>query len=119
MRYVEECEWRQLFCYGDERARERGIDPKEVAGLVEQHWGQGRPTTAVSAVTDINVAVSSLALPVNKRMVPSLALRGQVPGVPVPVHPGRGFRGLDAPVRLGSGTCSTGDNLTLERRQTH
>ena len=37
LRYIEECEWRQLLRYGEERARERGIGPEDVAGLVEQY----------------------------------------------------------------------------------
>ena len=36
-RYIEECEWRQLLQYGDERAREQGIGPEDVAGLVEEY----------------------------------------------------------------------------------
>ena len=36
-RYVEECEWRQLLQYGEERAREKGIGPEDVAGLVEEY----------------------------------------------------------------------------------
>ena len=35
LRYIEECEWRQLLQYGEERAREKGIGPEDVAGLVE------------------------------------------------------------------------------------
>ena len=37
LRYIEECEWRQLLQYGEERARERGIGPEDVAGLVEEY----------------------------------------------------------------------------------
>ena len=37
LRYIEECEWRQLLQYGEERARERGIGPKDVSGLVEEY----------------------------------------------------------------------------------
>lgn len=36
IRYIEECEWRQLLRYGEERARERGLGPEDVAGLVEE-----------------------------------------------------------------------------------
>ena len=36
-RYVEECEWRQLLQYGEERAREKGIGSEDVAGLVEEY----------------------------------------------------------------------------------
>lgn len=37
VRYIQECEWRQLLRYGEERARERGIGPEDVAGLVEDY----------------------------------------------------------------------------------
>ena len=37
LRYIEECEWRQLLQYGEERAREKGISPEDVAGLVEEY----------------------------------------------------------------------------------
>ena len=45
LRYMEECEWRQLLRYGEERAREKGIGPEEVADLVEEYRaevGSGR-----------------------------------------------------------------------------
>ena len=37
IRYIEECEWRQLLQYGEERARAQGIGPEDVAGLVEEY----------------------------------------------------------------------------------
>ena len=37
IRYMEECEWRQLLQYGEERARAQGIGPEDVAGLVEEY----------------------------------------------------------------------------------
>ena len=37
LRYIEECEWRQLLQYGEERARAQRIDPEDVAGLVEEY----------------------------------------------------------------------------------
>ena len=37
LRYIEECEWRRLLQYGEERARARGIDPEDVAGLEEEY----------------------------------------------------------------------------------
>ena len=37
LRYIEECEWRRLLQYGEERAREKGIGPEDVAGLVEEY----------------------------------------------------------------------------------
>ena len=36
-RYIEECEWRQLLQYGEERAREQGIGPEDVSDLVEEY----------------------------------------------------------------------------------
>ena len=37
LRYIQECEWRQLLEYGEEKARERGIDPEDVSPLVEEY----------------------------------------------------------------------------------
>ena len=37
LRYIEECEWRELLQYGEERAREKGIGPEDVADLVEEY----------------------------------------------------------------------------------
>ena len=37
LRYMEECEWRQLLRYGEGMAREKGIGPEDVAGLVEEY----------------------------------------------------------------------------------
>ena len=37
LRYIEECEWRQLLQYGERRAREKGIGPEDVAPLVEEY----------------------------------------------------------------------------------
>ena len=37
LRYIEECEWRQLLRYGEQKAREKGIGPEDVAGLVEEY----------------------------------------------------------------------------------
>ena len=46
LRYIEECEWRQLLQYGEERARERGIGPGDVAGLLEEYRAEvGEPRT--------------------------------------------------------------------------
>ena len=36
LRYIEECEWRQLLRYGEERAREQGVGPEDVSRLVEE-----------------------------------------------------------------------------------
>ena len=37
LRYIEECEWRQLLQYGEQRSREQGLGPEDVALLVEEH----------------------------------------------------------------------------------
>ena len=37
LRYIEECEWRSLLQYGEQRAREKGIGPEDVAPLVEEY----------------------------------------------------------------------------------
>lgn len=37
LRYMEECEWRQLLQYGEAKAREKGIGPEDVARLVEEY----------------------------------------------------------------------------------
>ena len=36
LRYIEECEWRQLLQYGERRTREKGIGPEDVGLLVEE-----------------------------------------------------------------------------------
>ncbi len=37
LRYMEECEWKQLLQYGEERARQKGIGPEDVSRLVEEY----------------------------------------------------------------------------------
>lgn len=37
LRYIQECEWRQLLQYGEARARAKGIRPEDVAGLVDDY----------------------------------------------------------------------------------
>ena len=37
LRYIEECEWRQLLHYGEARSRAQGIGLEDVAGLVEEY----------------------------------------------------------------------------------
>ena len=37
LRYIEECEWRQLLQYGEEKARGKGIGPEDVSRLVEEY----------------------------------------------------------------------------------
>ena len=36
-RYIEECEWRRLLDYGEQRARDLNIDADEVVPLVEEY----------------------------------------------------------------------------------
>ena len=37
LRYIEECEWRQLLQYGEKQARGKGIGPEDVAPLMEEY----------------------------------------------------------------------------------
>ena len=37
LRYIQECEWRQLLQYGENRARAKAIAPKDVATLVDEY----------------------------------------------------------------------------------
>ena len=37
LRYLEECEWRSLLDYGEQRAREQGRGPEDVGPLVEEY----------------------------------------------------------------------------------
>ena len=37
LRYIEECEWRQMLRYGEQRAKEKGLGPEDVARLVEEY----------------------------------------------------------------------------------
>ena len=37
LRYIEECEWRQVLRYGEGRAREKGLGPEDVSDLVEEY----------------------------------------------------------------------------------
>ena len=36
LRYIEESEWRQVLDYGERRSREQGIEPADVAPLVDE-----------------------------------------------------------------------------------
>ena len=44
LRYIEECEWRQLLQYGEERTRSKGIGPEDVAGLLEEYRAEVSPS---------------------------------------------------------------------------
>ena len=77
LRYIEECEWRQLLQYGEERAREKGIGPEDVAGLVEEYRAEVSLHPYMRVVLDTNVIVSGLNFPGNERLVLELALRGR------------------------------------------
>lgn len=46
LRYIEECEWRQLLQYGERQARERGIGPEDVASLVEEYRAETASSSA-------------------------------------------------------------------------
>ena len=46
VRYIEECEWRQLLRYGEDRARDRGIGPEDVADLVEEYRAEAARSQA-------------------------------------------------------------------------
>ena len=46
LRYIEECEWRQLLRYGEERARERGVGPEDVSRLVEEYRAEAETSPA-------------------------------------------------------------------------
>ena len=37
LRYIEECEWRELLRYGEKRAKEQSISPEDVTSLVEEY----------------------------------------------------------------------------------
>ena len=37
LRYIQECEWRQLLQYGEAKARAKGIGSEDVAGLLDEH----------------------------------------------------------------------------------
>lgn len=37
LRYIEECEWRQLLQYGQERTRAQGLGPEDVGAIVEEY----------------------------------------------------------------------------------
>ena len=43
-RYVVACEWRELFRYGEERARALGIKPEDVMDLVEEYRAETNAT---------------------------------------------------------------------------
>ncbi|MCY3505568.1 MAG: ribbon-helix-helix domain-containing protein [Chloroflexi bacterium] len=44
LRYLEECEWRSLLTYGEQRAREQGLGPEDVGPLVEEYRTEASPT---------------------------------------------------------------------------
>ena len=77
LRYIEECEWRQLLHYGEKTARSQGIGPEDVTGLVEEYRAEGRPFPGMRVVFDTNVIVSALNFPGNERLVLELAMRGR------------------------------------------
>ena len=44
LRYLEECEWRQLFQYGEQRARALGLGPEDVSPLVQEYRAEVGPS---------------------------------------------------------------------------
>ena len=46
LRYIQECEWRELLRYGEQNARERGIGPEDVGSLVEEYRAETDPVKA-------------------------------------------------------------------------
>lgn len=42
-RHAEECEWQELLRYGEARAREQGIKPEDVVGLVKKYRTENGP----------------------------------------------------------------------------
>ena len=44
LRYIEECEWRQLFQCGEQRTRALGIGPEDVSPLVEEYRAEVGPS---------------------------------------------------------------------------
>ncbi len=46
LRYIEECEWRDLFRYGEQTARKLGIVADDVSSLVEEYRAEGYSTQA-------------------------------------------------------------------------
>ena len=46
LRYIQECEWRELLRYGEQKAREQGIGPEDVGSLVEEHRAETDPVKA-------------------------------------------------------------------------
>lgn len=43
LRYIEECEWRELIQYGERRAKALDIGPEHVSLLVEEYRADIRP----------------------------------------------------------------------------
>ena len=77
LRYIEECEWRQLLQYGEERARAQGIGPEGRGCPGGRVPGRSGPVPNVRVVLDTNVVISALNFPGNERLVLELALRGR------------------------------------------
>ena len=46
LRYIEECEWRELFTYGEQTARKLGIVADDVSSLVEEYRAETNSTQA-------------------------------------------------------------------------
>jgi predicted DNA-binding protein len=46
LRYIEECEWKQLLRYGEQRARATGIGPDDVGVLIGEYRAEEDPGRA-------------------------------------------------------------------------
>ncbi len=53
VRYIEECEWRRLLKYGEQQAKNLGIDVDKVAPLVEEYRAEAG-TSEVHVIVDAN-----------------------------------------------------------------
>ena len=91
LQYIEECEWRQLLQYGEERARARGIGPEDVSGLVEstgprwaspEHEG-GSGANVIVPLLDVAPAQLRSLRPTHQG-VPHGAAHGYVAETPLP-----------------------------------
>ena len=118
LRYIEECEWRQLLQYGEERVKEKGISPEDVADLVEEYRAEVSSSPNMKVVPDTNVIVSGLNFPGNERLVLELALRGRFELYLSTFILGGSRRGADPQVRLGRGTLFSGPQSALGNADT-
>ena len=48
LRYIQECEWRELLQYGETQAKAHGIGPGDVGALVAEHRAEADAVKAAS-----------------------------------------------------------------------